>query len=101
MNVWINLCCLLNSKRRSKSLDDIIISKDNKDPLTCYKNSSTPISPVIAFDSLEEQSKKLKLIAPKRRHSLSASLSGNNTKDYSTRLATIYGWVTTTTPIEE
>ncbi|KAI8329588.1 ras guanine nucleotide exchange factor domain-containing protein [Blakeslea trispora] len=74
------------SKRRSKSLDDIvIIQKDQEESrLSCYQDTPTPTSPII------ELATQHALV--KRRHSLCAEL---NTTEY-LRMATIYGWVTMT-----
>ncbi|KAK4516504.1 Histone acetyltransferase type B subunit 2 [Mucor velutinosus] len=62
-------------KRRSKSLDNIIIRKKG-DRLSCYQDTFTSTSPIVAIHDLP----------PKRRHSI---------HEPHQRLATIYGWVTT------
>ncbi|CEP10685.1 hypothetical protein [Parasitella parasitica] len=65
-------------KRRSRSLDDIVLKGDG-DPLSCYQDSFTPTSPVVAIQDAP----------PKRRHSV---------HEPHQRLATIYGWVTAAKP---
>ena len=67
-------------RRRSKSLDDIIIKKDG-DRLSCYQDTFTSTSPIVTIHD----------IPPKRRHSVC------NHEPHQ-RLATIYGWVTTAKP---
>ncbi|GAN00980.1 low temperature essential 1 protein [Mucor ambiguus] len=67
-----------NYRRRSKSLDDIIIRKKG-DRLSCYQDTITSTSPIVAIHDLP----------PKRRHSV---------HEPHQRLATIYGWVTTAKP---
>jgi hypothetical protein len=79
------------NRRRSKSLDDLKIKEEyhrnNTSNLDCYKNESSPVSPIVMFDIDKPQKSEL----PKRRHSLSAEPSST---EY-LRLAKIYGWTTT------
>ncbi|KAL9554204.1 hypothetical protein MBANPS3_002911 [Mucor bainieri] len=65
----------MNYRRRSKSLDNIIVRKQG-DRLSCYQDTFTSTSPIVAIHDLP----------PKRRHSV---------HEPHQRLATIYGWVTT------
>ncbi|KAI8642467.1 ras guanine nucleotide exchange factor domain-containing protein [Parasitella parasitica] len=65
-------------KRRSRSLDDIVVRSEG-DVLSCYQNTCTPTSPVVAIQDTP----------PKRRHSV---------HEPHQRLATIYGWVTAAKP---
>ncbi|KAI8356764.1 ras guanine nucleotide exchange factor domain-containing protein [Choanephora cucurbitarum] len=74
------------NKRRSKSLDDIVVIQKEQEEsrLSCYQDTHTPTSPIVELASQH--------VLVKRRHSLCADL---NTSEY-LRMATIYGWVTMT-----